>query len=201
MSPRVLALPNKLPGPGVYTGVNGEAAAIPSAGAQGVSDRLDVLFDTHHRRLYQLGRRLAGTADEARDLVQETFLRAAQARHSIPAGVEREEAWLVRVLVNVCRDQWRRRATRRRFEARGEPLHGPAAINPESAAVARSMVWQALGSLAPRRRAVVVMHELEGAAVETIARTLGVSAVTVRWHLSRGRRQLAEILRTQGPRS
>jgi len=50
----------------------------------------------------------------------------------------------------------------------------------------------------PRRRAVLVMHELEGLPIEVIARTLGVTAVTVRWHLSKGRGQLAKAIRGQG---
>ena len=52
--------------------------------------------------------------------------------------------------------------------------------------------------LDPRRRAVLVMHELEGLPIEVIARTLGVTAVTVRWHLSKGRAQLAAVIRGQG---
>jgi RNA polymerase sigma-70 factor (ECF subfamily) len=67
--------------------------------------------------------------------------------------------------------------------------------DPEAALVARSVVWTALATLDPRRRAVLVMHELEGVPVEVIARTLGVASVTVRWHLSKGRRQLAAAIR------
>ena len=186
----------------VYTDVTGEAAmAITDQGTEVVSDRLDALFDTHHRRLSQLARRLSGTADDARDLVQETFLRALQARQSIPVGSSSEEAWLVRVLVNVCRDRWRRRrATKRQVDAHGALMHAVEQGNPESAVVARSVVWCALGTLPPRRRAVLVMHELEGADIAAIARTLGVSAVTIRWHLSRGRRQLAQAIRAQEQR-
>ena len=47
------------------------------------------------------------------------------------------------------------------------------------------MVWQALARLPPRRRTIVVLYELEGAAIPDIAKLLGVTAVTVRWHLSR----------------
>ena len=70
--------------------------------------------------------------------------------------------------------------------------------NPEDALVARSVVWRALATLDPRRRAVLVMYELEGVPVEIIARTLRVTSVTVRWHLSKGRRQLAAAIRGEG---
>ena len=65
-----------------------------------VTGRLGSLFDTHHQRLYRLARRLSRSTEDARDLVQETFLRAARSPDSIPEGVSREEAWLVRMVLN-----------------------------------------------------------------------------------------------------
>src|SRR5262245_18041951 len=104
---------------GVYSAVVGEAlaAAIPAdAVPRDAAERVGLLFDAHSQRLYRLARRLSRTSEDARDLVQETFLRAAQAVASIPAGSPHEEAWLVRVLVNICRDGWRRSAVRRRLD-------------------------------------------------------------------------------------
>lgn len=40
----------------------------------------------------------------------------------------------------------------------------------------------------------MILYELEGVPIAEIARVLGVSAVTVRWHLSLGRRELARII-------
>jgi RNA polymerase sigma-70 factor (ECF subfamily) len=176
--------------------VTSQAAAITDQGMPVAPDRLDRLFDAHHRRLYQLARRLSRTPEDARDLVQETFLRAARTPQSIPDGSRGEEAWLVRVLVNICRDQWRRRAIRRRADVQ-RTLGADEPVDPEPALIARSIIWHALASLPPRRRVVIVMHELEGTGVAVIARTLGISAVTVRWHVSRGRRQLANAIREQ----
>lgn len=154
--------------------------------------RIAALFDAHYERLYRLSRRLSPNADDALDLVQETFLRAARAA-VIPDGAEHEEAWLVRILVNVRRDDWRRAATRRRHDASVDLRTRPAS-DPETQAIARTTVWRALDTLHPRRRAVVVLHELEGMSATAIASLLGMSAVTVRWHLSRGRGELARIL-------
>jgi DNA-directed RNA polymerase specialized sigma24 family protein len=41
----------------------------------------------------------------------------------------------------------------------------------------------------------MILHELEGAGVEDIARLLGVTRSTVRWHLSLGRRELCRIIK------
>jgi RNA polymerase sigma-70 factor (ECF subfamily) len=154
-------------------------------------DRLADLFDGHADRLYRLARRLTPSRDDARDLVQETFLRAAKSVLSIPVGRPSEEAWLVRVLINLRKDEWRKSATRRRLQlAPVVPTNGDL----ESSLDAKRAVWRALDALHPRRRAVVVMHELEGMDVQAIATVLGITAVTVRWHLCVGRRELKRVL-------
>lgn len=153
------------------------------------------LFDVHHERLYRLARRLAPTRDDAQDLVQETFLRVARAPASAPPGTSAQEAWLIRILVNVCRDQWRVRTSRRRLEAQyPTETWTRASASPEAAVIAHTTIWRALDAIAPRRRAVIVLYELEGMSASQIAQLLGVSAVTVRWHLSRGRRELARFV-------
>lgn len=164
-------------------------------GNERAADRLGTLFDIHHPRLFRLARRLSRDADQARDLVQETFLRAARSPGSIPAG-EAAEAWLVRVLVNIQRDEWRRKSAKKRLDPEGEAEAArPVAPDSEASFVAKSTIWRALERLAPRRRAVIVMYELEGVTIPSIARRLGVSAVTVRWHLSMGRRELADVIK------
>lgn len=160
-------------------------------------DRLAALFDAHEDRLYRLARRLASSADEADDLVQETFLRAAKSLRSVPAGPAREEAWLVRVLVNIRRDEWRRAAVRRRAAALLDVAGITDDSSLESALIAKRAVWAALDALPPRRRAIVIMSELEGMNAPAIGALLGLSAMTVRWHLSMGRRDLKRVLEAQ----
>lgn len=172
------------------------AGLVPAGVVDDPADRLAHLFDSHYERLYRLARRLAPSADDALDLVQETFLRATRSPKSIPAGARDEEAWLVRVLVNIRRDEWRKKSVRER--------HGQAALgrtrleeDQEASLIARRVVWQALDALDPRRRAIVVMHELEGLGIPEIAALLGITAITVRWHLSVGRRELTLALKSR----
>lgn len=155
------------------------------------ADRLEELFEAHHGRLYALAVRMAVAGDDATDLVQETFLRAAGARGSIPPGVAAEH-WLVRVLVNLCRDRYRRRSYRGQQRAGLRPMRETR--SPEEAVAARDAVHAALAQLPAKRRAVVVLRELEDRDTADIATLLGMSAVTVRWHLSQGRQQLRRIL-------
>ena len=157
------------------------------------AERLSVLFDTHADRLYRLARRLVGSADDALDLVQETFVKAARSPASIPVGLADEEAWLVRVLINIRRDEWRKAAVRTRH-ASDVTATALEQDDPERALVARADVWRALDHLSPRRRAIVVMAELEELSTASIGSLLGISRITVRWHLSRARRELAKTL-------
>ncbi len=120
-------------------------------------------------------------------------MRAARSPGSIPTGVTHEEAWLVRVLINICRDRWRQNAVRNRARLNGSVKAEPA-YNPEPHLIAQSMVRQALETLPPRRRAILLMYEVEGAPIPSIAKLLRISAVTVRWHLSIGRREMAKAL-------
>ena len=67
----------------------------------------------------------------------------------------------------------------------------------ESALIARNTIWLALDRLTPRRRAVLIMYELEGLTIPAIASLLGITVITTRWHLSKGRLDLARVLKGQ----
>jgi len=173
------------------------ASVLPVALPGNPADRVASLFDAHHDRLYRLARRLAPNADDALDLVQETFLKAARSPAAVPQGSTSEEAWLVRVLINIRRDQWRKAAIRTRYRDELSRSLTSADNDPEALLITRATVWRALDTLTPRRRAAVVLYELEGLTVTSIAALLGISAITVRWHLAKGRRDLAGILGPQ----
>jgi len=174
-----------------------EAGVLDGCDSGSDTCRLGALFDAHHVRLYRLARRLAATREEAEDLVQDAFLRAAARPSRVPRGDRAEEAWLVRVLVNLSRDRWRR-AKVRADAPRGAEAESDG--NPEAAYLDRLAVQRALARLAPRRRTIVVLSEIEGMDSASIARLLGLSAVTVRWHVSRARAELAKVLRENGPK-
>jgi RNA polymerase sigma-70 factor (ECF subfamily) len=162
-----------------------DAAVVPA-------NRLEMLYDKTHQSLFRLACRMTGDADAALDLIQETFLRAAGQPEKVPPGDGPGEAWLVRVLVNLCRDRFRKQTVRARFVDQVPVSH--AVADPEATAVARDLVKAALAALAPRRRAVISLCELEELPVREVARLLGLAEVTVRWHLVVGRREMAARL-------
>jgi RNA polymerase sigma-70 factor (ECF subfamily) len=164
---------------------------VSDTGSAARSDRFEELFEAHHGRLYVLAVRMAVAGDDATDLVQETFLRAVGSRRPIPPG-DAAERWLVRILVNLCRDRYRRRKYRSIRRAELQPRRETRA--PEEAVTAHEAVHAALARLPARRRAVVVLRELEERDTADVAALLGMRAITVRWHLSQGRKQLRSLL-------
>jgi RNA polymerase sigma factor (sigma-70 family) len=153
-------------------------AALPVVATLDASgERLAALFEAHEDRLYRLARRLTASAGDAEDLVQETFLKAATSMRSVPIGPQKEEAWLVRVLINVRRDQWRKTAVRKRAAPMLRAGAATSHSNQESALIDKRAVWGALDALHPRRRAVVIMHELEGMSPSAIGSLLALSGL------------------------
>jgi RNA polymerase sigma-70 factor (ECF subfamily) len=166
-----------------------DAAAVDDPRAMSQPVDLGRLFDRCHRRLYALARRMSRDFEESRDLVQEAFLRAARRIDAVPQGASEAEAWLVRVLVNLCKDRQRRRVVREHHTRETAPQE--ASAGHEGPFVARATVRAALATLSARRRACVVLHHLEDLSVREVSELLGLQPVTVRWHLSAARRQLA----------
>jgi RNA polymerase sigma-70 factor (ECF subfamily) len=157
------------------------------------ADRTSALFDAHHVQVYRLARRLASSADHALDLMQDVFLRVARDPSRVPHGAEAEQRWLLRVTINLRRDQWRKAEVRaRHVRPLGRSDATPA--TQEDEVVARATLWRGLDVLPPRRRAILVLSALDGMDVAGIARVLGLTRITVRWHLSKARRELAAAL-------
>jgi RNA polymerase sigma-70 factor (ECF subfamily) len=159
------------------------------------SERLEALFRAHADRLFRLAARLVADREEARDLVQETFVRVARQVHRVPAEDDGAEAWLVRTLVNLCRDRGRRLQVRRRWQRLSGAQTREPAIG-TGAEEARLALAAALRSLSPVRRAAVLLCELEGHTPTEAARLLGLRPPTVRWHLALARRRLRDALRS-----
>lgn len=161
------------------------------------------LVQRYQRQVYNLAYRMLGNAEDAGDLVQETFLRAYNA-----LGTFRQDAsfltWLYKIASNLCIDQLRSRKAKGTLsldvelsEGR-EPAADLRANGPEETAVRESVqdvVQHAIKNLPERYRVVVVMRHLQDMSVDEIARTLNMPTGTVKTHLFRAREMLRERLR------
>jgi RNA polymerase sigma-70 factor (sigma-E family) len=145
-------------------------------------------------RLRRTARLLAGSADAADDLVAEALARVLP--HWRSGHVNEPVGYLRTVLVNLATKRWRRRAVSQRLDHRAIDWLPPAS-SAEMNVPERDAVLAAVGQLAPRRRAVVVLRFYEDRSIEEIADLLGCAVGTVKSQLSRALGQLGAGL--EGP--
>jgi len=165
-------------------------AALLQAGQAGDRSALDELLALHERRVLAVCRGILGHAEDAEDAVQETFLRALRGlprfREDAPFRI-----WLLRIAVNLCLD-WK--ASRRPTEPWDEEQFSRtcAAPSPEAIALRRIRITDALSSLLPRHRALLLLKVREGWSVAEIAVAMRWNEKRVENALSKARRALAE---------
>lgn len=176
---------------------------------RGEAAAFDLLVAERSGEIYGLLYRLTENAEEARDLTQETFLRAFQS-----IGRFRGEAdlrtWIYRIAINQARNRWRWWRRRRRDatvsldapigeceQTVGASLKNHDAIDPEQEALAHereSQLREALQELKSAYREAVILRDVEGFSYEEIAAMLQINIGTVKSRLSRGRLELRRKL-------
>lgn len=150
------------------------------------------LFRTEGARLVSLARLFVDDRTAAEDLVQEAFIRLARSAHRI-RDEDRAAAYLRSIVVNLARDHNRRGLVSFR--------HRPPAVTDEPSAeeyaeagALRREVVAALRALPRRQRDAVALRYYLDLSVPEIAGTLGVSVNSVKTHLQRGLRTMAQTL-------
>jgi RNA polymerase sigma-70 factor (ECF subfamily) len=154
-----------------------------------VSDRTDGptlrdVFDASYRRLVVQLYGVTGSFEEAEDLVQEAFVRAAGKRGRF-STVDNPEAWLRTTAINAHRSRWRKARNGRRARELVPPPREPDGLEQHVE------IMTALRTLPDAQRTVIALHYLADLPVEEIAAALGIPTGTVKSRLSRGRDALA----------
>jgi RNA polymerase sigma-70 factor (ECF subfamily) len=168
----------------------------------GKTEAFGVLVRRYQDRLYPTVLRLTGCAEDANDLIQETFLRAYEKLGRFH-GDSSFYTWVYRIAVNLALSGRRRKRPTLRLGvvqngAPAEPPVDPRDNDPSlplERAERERTVQDALNSLAPDHRTVVVMKEFDGLRYEEIAAMLEIPVGTVRSRLHRARCELRERLR------
>ena len=155
--------------------------AEPSMSAR--SDVVERLFTAHRTALLQYLTRLLHSAEDAEEIVQETYIRVLKLDDlsHLDSEVRR---FLFRIATNLARDRFRQR------KARAHDAHVPfdmLELEGSSEAPEEIVDWdagmvvlkQALLDLPPRHRQVFLLHVTENMSYRTIAKHLGVSTKTV----------------------
>ena len=179
---------------------------------RGDADSFSELIQRWERPIYALAYRQIGREEDARDVCQETFLRAYRALSGF-RGQAKFSSWLYRITLNLCRD-WLRR------ERRTPVMQAPEDVDLMDLAAAREpsetvedriartdlvrAVERALALLPEEQRTAVVLKEYHGLTFREIADLVGCPLSTVKTRLYQGltvlRRELARSSASAGIR-
>jgi RNA polymerase sigma-70 factor (ECF subfamily) len=167
------------------------------------NDRFDTCrFQASRNRLASLAYRLLGSAADAEDAVQDTFLHwqaADRTRIKVP------EAWLTKVVTNLCLDRLRSAQARRERTVAwlpeplldGDPMLGPADTFEQRESVSLA-VLTLMERLSPPERAVYVLREAFSCSHTEIAQILDVTEAASQQHLHRARHRITAARRRRG---
>jgi RNA polymerase sigma-70 factor (ECF subfamily) len=159
----------------------------------GAAERtIDAWAREHQAALYAFALKLCGRADDAHDLVQDTFERALKS----DVAPESARAWLFSVLHHLFVDRHRQRARRPEHTSIDEVVVAAREPEPPPAwtALSEAEVRAAVAELDAEFREAYRLHALEGLGYAEIGKRLGVPTSTVGTRIMRARRKLKTIL-------
>jgi RNA polymerase sigma-70 factor, ECF subfamily len=172
----------------------------------GDADSFNQLILRWERPIYALAYRVIGRDEDARDVCQETFLRAFRALPGFK-GQAKFSSWLYRITLNLCRD-WIRRQRRTPVVSAPEGVdivelasaQGPAESIEDL--VARKQLSRTVGEamrfLPEEQRTAIILKEYHGLTFQEIADLQGCPLSTVKTRLYQGLSVLRRQLEAQG---
>jgi RNA polymerase sigma-70 factor (ECF subfamily) len=179
-----------------------EEPELIAAAQRGDRDAFDELVRRTFVDTFTLARRLTGNEEDARDVVQESYLRAWRGIGKF-RGEAQFSTWMYRITANASATHLRKRR-RHRAEpledvvepADTRPEHQPAAAAEAGDSLER--IGAALDELPPKLRSLVVLKDVYGLPHEAIAEELGISVAAAKVRLHRARRKLRDLLYEEG---
>lgn len=171
----------------------------PASGHAGRPDVLQTchadvagLAEHHRPALLRYFRRHLGSAEDAEDLTQETFVRLSQQPPETIAGLANVEAYLLRIASNLLRDRFRRDLSHRSadhvpIDAMAQSLPGeePSSERVYENKIRLQLFLQVLEELPPRCHQVFLLQRYDGLTYSAIAKRLGISVSAVEKHMMR----------------
>jgi RNA polymerase sigma-70 factor (ECF subfamily) len=167
----------------------------------------DELVQRWERKIQGAVYRIMGSGEDARDLTQETFLRAYRGLSTFKSEA-RFSSWLYQIALNLCRDRLRQKKGRTMVglddldpttAARIDRI-APTAHEQVEARDLSNLVSAAMAELPEEQREVIVLKEYQGLTFQEIADLMRVPVSTVKTRLYRGLVQMREHLERRGVR-
>ena len=151
-------------------------------------------FLPYHQKLYRVAFRLMGNAQDAEDMVQETYLKLWKRREELPPDIGNMEAYCVTLTKNLCYDALRA-AHIEEEERTPEELNIAQDSDLFREVAARDEVNQVkriIETLPRQQRQVILMRDVNDCSMQEIEQATGLSAINIRVLLSRTRKKIRE---------
>jgi RNA polymerase sigma-70 factor (ECF subfamily) len=183
------------------TTLKGDEEDLIAACKRGNEQAFQNLYLAHRSEAYRVVYRLLGPTSELDDVVQEVFLQVHRSLHNF-RGQAKFSTWLHRVAVNVALQHLRRKRTTpasHHDERLEERPASPSCDSPHQHAETQDRlkaVYRLLDQLSAKKRAVLVMHDMQGMSAEKIAAVVGAPVFTVRTRLFYARREFYRRIAT-----
>jgi len=158
-------------------------------------DAFETLYRQHSARIYTLASRMAGSAEDGEDLLQEIFLQAYRKVGSFK-GDSALGTWLYRLALNHCLDFVRSRQAK--MNKLTETLDAETSIEPTArreTPIARLDLERAVERLPEGCREAFVLHDVEGFDHKEVANLLGIAEGTSKSQVFKSRLKLRGFLR------
>lgn len=175
-----------------------EVDRLVDAARRGDRAAFDELVRRTYVDTYTLAVRLTANEEDARDVVQESYLRAWKGIRNF-RGDAQFSTWMYRITANAAATlvQKRRRRRAEPLDTVDEPVEASLEAQPEAAtesAVGMAELARAVQDLPPKLRTIVVLKDVYGLPHEAIAAELGISVAAAKVRLHRGRKKLRDAL-------
>ena len=159
------------------------------------------LIERHQDRVYGLAWRLLGSAEEAREAAQDTFLQALAALPRF-RGEAAFSTWLYRIAVNACNARRQKHRTDHVSLDGGDQAVAAAAKTPSSLDLLvrherHQRLHRAIDQLGDQYRTAVVLHYFQDLSYEETARAMDLPIGTVKVRLHRAKRLLLNKLQSR----
>jgi RNA polymerase sigma-70 factor, ECF subfamily len=210
-SPTPQAAPGSTPAPSLASVEQQRMAELAYACLLGDTFAWEALVRSQQRRVYALCYRFTGSACEAEDLTQEVFLKVYRNLRAFDPAKASFGVWLTALTRNLLVDHYRRSRMDRASESLDESASGDEEGPTRAERLAdsrtgtqerhvagielRSRIQAALAQVSPELREAVILRDLEDMDYREIADTLCIPQGTVKSRISRGRAELARLLK------
>ncbi|MBI1222696.1 MAG: sigma-70 family RNA polymerase sigma factor [Bacteroidetes bacterium] len=150
------------------------------------------LYNQYSQKMYSVCLRYSQNTDQAKDFLQEGFIRVFQNLTSFK-GEGSFEGWIRRIMINGCLEALRKPENRLFYED-VETIDAEMSYTPDMRKLDVQYILRKIQELAPGYRAVFNLYVLEGYQHQEIAEMLDISESTSKSQLSRARKLLQEML-------